>query len=85
MKPEKELKILVHNILSFQRPLLGKEIKEWVSFHTANETEYTSIAAHLKRYDNIADDGKYRIDMHPRKSWHGKEHKFKPNIIRSNE
>ncbi len=74
----------MQNILSFQRPLLGKEIKEWVSFHTANETEYTSIATRLKRYDNLADEGLYRISMHPRKSWHGKEHKYKPNVIRIN-
>ena len=70
------------NILSYQQPLLGKEIKEWVSFHTANETEYTSIAAQMKRFNNIADEKLYRIDMYPRKSWHGKEHKYKPNVIR---
>ena len=72
------------NILSYQQLLLGKEIKEWVSFHTANETEYTSIAARLKRYDNIADDGLYRIDMHPRGSdlWYSKERKYKPIVVR---
>ncbi len=73
------------NILSFQRPLLGKEIKEWVSFHTENETEYTPVAVWLKRFDNIADGKTYRIEMHPRRSRHGKEHKFKPNIVRVDE
>ena len=75
----------IQNILSFQRPLLGKEIKEWVLFHTDNETEYTPIAVQLKRFGNIVDEKTYRIDMHPRKSWHGKEHKFKPNVVRINE
>ena len=73
------------NILSFQRPLLGKEIREWVSFHTEHETEYTPIAVQLKRFDNIADEKRYRINMHPRKSWHGMEHKFKPNVVRVEE
>lgn len=72
------------NILSFKQPLLGKEIKEWVSFHVANETEYTPIAKDLMRFDNLADEESYRIDMRPRKSWHGKERKYKPIIIRIN-
>ena len=46
----------IRNILSFQQPLLGKEIKEWVSFHTEHETEYTPIAVQLKRFGNIADE-----------------------------
>jgi len=73
------------NILSFQRPLLGKGIKEWVSFHTEHETEYTPIAVQLKRFGNIADGKRYRINMHPRKSWHGMEHKFKSNVVRVEE
>ena len=75
----------MQNILSFQRPLRGKEIKEWVSFHIANETEYSRIAAQLKRFDNITDEGTYRIIMHPRKSWHGTEHKYRPIVIRQNK
>ncbi len=74
----------MQNILSFKRALLGKEIKEWVSFHTENDTEYTPIATHLKRYDNIADDRLYHIDMHPRDSdlWYSKERKYKPIVVR---
>ena len=72
----------MQNILSFKQLLLGKEVKEWVAFHTANYTEYTPIAIQLKRFDNIADEGLYRIIMRPRKSWHGKERKYKPIIVR---
>lgn len=75
----------MQNILSFQRPLLGKEIKEWVSFHTANETEYTPIATQMMRYDKLSDEETYRIIMHPRRSWHGKEHKYRPIITRLNK
>lgn len=39
----------------------------------------------MKRFGNIADEKKYRINMHPRKSWHGKEHKFKPNVVRADK
>ena len=53
------------NILSYQQALLGKEIKEWISYHTATETEYTPIAAQMKRFDNIAEERLYRIDMYP--------------------
>ena len=77
--------IPMKNILSFKQPLSGKEIKEWVSFHTANQTEYTQIAKYLIRFDNIADEELYRIDMRPRKSWHGKERKYYPIIIRLNK
>ena len=71
------------NILSYRRPLLGKEIKEWIAYHTTTaRTEYTPIAAQMKRFDNIADERLYRIEMYPRRSWHGKEHKYKPNVIR---
>ena len=73
------------NILSYQQPLPGKEIKDWIAFHTANETEYTPIAIQMRRYDNICDEEAYRIIMHPRKSWHGKEHKYKPIITRLNK
>jgi hypothetical protein len=72
----------MRNILSFQQPLPGKEIKEWISFHSANETEYTPIANQMKRFGNLSDKVLYRIDMHPRKSWHGKERKYKPNVVR---
>ena len=75
----------IGNILSFQRPLRGKEIREWISFHTEHTTEYTPIAVQLKRFNNISDEGEYRIDMHPRKSWHGKEHKTKPIVERINK
>jgi len=71
----------IPNILSFQRPLLGKEVKEWVSFHTEHETEYTAIAVQLKRFGNISDEANYRIVMRPRKSWHGKECKYKPVLL----
>ena len=75
----------MRNILSFQQPLSGKEIKAWIAFHMANETEYTPIAKQLQRFNNISNEEKYRINTRPGKSWHGKEHKYKPNVVRVND
>ena len=71
----------IRNILSFQQPLLGKEIKDWIVFHTANETEYSAIAAQMQRFSNIADEEKYQVVMHPRKTVFGERFR-KPIVVR---
>lgn len=39
----------------------GKEIKEWIKFHTENQTEYTNEARQMIDYLNISDDVEYKI------------------------
>ena len=72
------------NILSYQQPLPGKEIKDWIAFHTANETEYTAIAAQMQRFGNIADEEKYQVVLHPRKTVFGERFR-KPIVVRIKE
>ena len=67
------------NILSYQQPLSGKEIKDWIAFHTANETEYSAIAAQMQRFGNIADEATYQVIMHPEKTIHGE--RFRNPIV----
>ena len=81
----------MRNILSYKQPLQGKIIKEWISFHNANETEYTPIASQMKRFGNISDDNLYCIDMRPRmtgylrpnRSWRVKKRKIRPAVVRA--
>lgn len=51
------------NILSYAKgtKIKGKEIKEWIKFHTENQTEYTKEARKMIDYLNISDDADYRI------------------------
>lgn len=39
----------------------GKEIKEWIKFHTENQTEYTREAKRMINYLNVSDDAEYYI------------------------
>lgn len=51
------------NILSYASgtKIKGKEIKEWIIFHTENQTEYTKEAKKMVDYLNIFDDAEYKI------------------------
>lgn len=51
------------NILSYASGtrFKGKEIKEWIKYHTENQTEYTKEAKKMIDYLNISDDGEYGI------------------------
>ena len=51
------------NILSYAPSIKikGKEIKEWIKFHTENRTEYTCEAQKMICYLNICDDADYQI------------------------
>ena len=63
------------------RALPGKEIKDWIAFHTANETEYSAIAAQMQRFSNIADEERYQVILHPEKTVHGERFR-KPIVVR---
>ena len=72
------------NILSYQQPLPGKEIKDWIAFHTANETEYSAIASQMQRFGNLADEAAYKVILHPGKTVHGERFR-KPSVVRINK
>ena len=51
------------NILSYTpyTRFNGKEIKEWIIYHTKNQTEYTEEAKRMVNYLNISDNAEYYI------------------------
>lgn len=49
------------NILSFNSPLRGKEIKDWIRYHTETQTEYSRIAKKMQRFLNISDNDMYDV------------------------
>ena len=63
----KHTKKTVRNILSCTRGTLftGKEIKEWIDYHTNNETSKTKIANSLSKYTNINDTHLYAVRKDP--------------------
>lgn len=64
---KKHTKKTVRNILSCTRGTLftGKEIKEWIDYHTNNETSKTKIANSLSKYTNINDTDLYAVRKDP--------------------
>ena len=70
------------NILSVtNKPLLGKEIKEWILFHQDNETEYTKMAKRMARFENISDDKLYKIVLRPSGTGCGEIKRYHPIIV----
>ena len=53
----------MENILSYSSGtrFKGKEIKEWIKYHTENQTEYTKEAKKMIGYLNISDDVEYCV------------------------
>lgn len=51
------------NILSYNpyMRIKGSEIKEWIRFHTDNQTEYSKEAKKMIKYLTITDDGYYFV------------------------
>lgn len=49
------------NVLSYITPVSGKEIREWISYHSQHQTPHTRDALKLKRYLNVKDTGMYKI------------------------
>jgi len=52
------------NILSYEssKKIKGKDIKEWIIYHTTNKTNYTKIAGQMKKYMNIDNEQYYTIN-----------------------
>lgn len=75
---------MCRNILSCSnRYLTGADIKDWILWHTKQETEYTHIARPMLRYMNLKDEALYRIDLNPPGTGSGERKKHKPNVIRT--
>jgi hypothetical protein len=55
------------NILSYvDRECYGAEVKDWISYHLANNTSHTRVARKLSRYiPTLQDARKYRIHFNP--------------------
>ena len=52
----------MRNILSlYNQSIDGKEINEWIKYHTDNHTEYTRIAKYFKKHYVIKNYGSYTI------------------------
>ena len=53
----------MRNILSFKpgTKIKGKEIKDWIRYHTENQTSHSSEAKKMTKYLNIDDDKYYKI------------------------
>ena len=50
------------NVLSFyKRAVSGKDINEWIEYHTNKQTEYSRIARYFKRHYYIVDSIQYVI------------------------
>lgn len=49
------------NILSYSLGTIfkGKEIKDWISYHTSNKTSKSKVARKLEKYSDIDDDDWY--------------------------
>lgn len=70
------------NILSVtNKPVLGKEIKEWILFHQKNKTEYTKIAKRMVRFENISDEKLYRIVLRPSGTGCGEVQRYHPIVV----
>ena len=63
LKEGKQLKKPPKNILSYTQGKIftGREIKEWIQYHTVNQTSKSNIAQKLKKYSYLEDNQLYRI------------------------
>lgn len=51
------------NILSYKpgTKFKGKQIKDWIKYHTENQTSHSLVARNMVKYLNIKDDKDYTI------------------------
>ena len=72
------------NILSYipNTPFNGKEIKDWITYHINNKTEYFRIARKMgKRYSNLIDNKLYIISPKPPGTGGKERKKYTPSVI----
>jgi len=73
------------NILSYQQPLLGSLIKDWILFHIENGTEYSTIARRMKKYMSISDEQYYNVCLRPKSTASGEATRYHPIVIKENK
>ena len=70
------------NILSYNMPLKGAEIKHWIKYHTENQTEYSFMANRMLRFLNISDDLEYKVVLSPKGTGCGESKRYHPIVVK---
>ena len=71
------------NILSYNnKPILGKDIKDWIKYQIKHEAHYSAIAKRMEKYMNIHDDVLYHVIPSRPSTACGQIEKNRPVIIR---
>ena len=71
------------NILSYvDKPVSGKEIKQWIVEHTTRDTEYSKIARTMQRYMNLNDSCMYCVVTSPPGTGVGEQKIGRPNVVK---
>ena len=70
------------NILSYNMPLKGAEIKHWIKYHTENQTEYSFMANRMLRFLNISDDLEYKVVPSPKGMGCGEIKRYHPIVVK---
>lgn len=72
----------MENILSFvNKPLTGKEIKDWIDYHLCHQTEYTAMAQRMERFKNIDNSRLYKIVLSPPGTGCGETRRYHPIVV----
>lgn len=70
------------NILSYNMPLKGAEIKHWIKYHIENQTEYSFMANRMLRFLNISDDLEYKVVPSPKGTGCGESKRYHPIVVK---
>ena len=70
------------NILSYNMPLKGVEIKNWIKYHIENQTEYSFMANRMLRFLNISEDAEYKIVLSPNGTGCGESRRYHPIVVK---
>lgn len=76
--------MILKNILSYTNQLKGKEIKEWIRYHSEHSSEYSMIAIHMQKYLNISDNDMYMVIYNSKGTGCGERNKW-PILIKNKE
>lgn len=73
----------MRNILSLNgQKISGKEIKDWITYHSTNSTSHTKVAKHMVKYLNIEDYAYYCIELSPSGTSCGTRKRYYPDVIK---
>ena len=70
------------NILSYTTPLKGVEIKNWIKYHSVNQTEYSFMANRMLRFLNISDDLEYKVVLSPKRMGCAEIKRYHPIVVK---